>query len=121
DLGKELGVPAVMSDLTRLESGSFKLDEAYTLAQLEELKQNGRLEEALRPVDHALKMPERELTSAQWKIVKNGGFLLPENFSDLSATDGLQVALTYQNKCRCVYRYNEEKRRYQAEQMIDLT
>ena len=110
-----------MSDLTRLESGSFKLDEAYTLAQLEELKQNGKLEEALRPVDHALKMPERELTSAQWKIVKNGGFLLPENFSDLSATDGLQVALTYQNKCRCVYRYNEEKRRYQAEQMIDLT
>ena len=121
DLGKKLGVPAVMSDLTRLESGSFKLDEAYTLAQLEELKQNGRLEEALRPVDHALKMPKRELTSAQWKIVKNGGFLLPENFSDLSATDGLQVALTYQNKCRCVYRYNEEKRRYQAEQMIDLT
>ena len=58
DLGKKLGVPAVMSDLTRLESGSFKLDEAYTLAQLEELKQNGRLEEALRPVDHALKMPE---------------------------------------------------------------
>lgn len=118
DLGRRLGVPAVMSDLTRLESGGFRIENALTLAQLEEMKEQGRLEEALVPVDHALKMPEIELTDAQWRIVKNGGFLSARS---IHAPAGPKVALMYGGRCRCVYAFNEEKDRWQAEQMIDLT
>lgn len=116
DLGKELGVPAVMSDLTRLESGGFRIDKAFTLDQLNEAKANGTLESLLYPIDAALtSFKKYELTDEQWAIVKNGGFLAIDSFNDEQ-----MVALVYENKIRCLYRLNSEKDRYQSETMFDL-
>ena len=116
DLGKELGVPAVMSDLTRLESGGFRIDKAFTLDQLNEAKANGTLESLLYPIDAALtSFKKYELTDEQWAIVKNGGFLAIDSFNDEQ-----MVALVYENKIRCLYRLNSEKNRYQSETMFDL-
>ncbi|CAM2817577.1 tRNA pseudouridine(55) synthase TruB [Dellaglioa algida] len=116
DLGKELGVPAVMSDLTRLESGGFRIDKAFTLDQLNEAKANGTLESLLYPIDAALtSFKKYELTDEQWAIVKNGGFLAIDSFNDEP-----MVALVYENKIRCLYRLNSEKNRYQSETMFDL-
>ena len=119
DLGKKLGVPAVMSDLTRLKSGGFMIGQAVSLAQLESLSAD-QLAQALAPVDHALAaFAHHELTEKQWTFVKNGGFLAP------SYVNGGQVVpklvLMYQGKARAVYKYNEPKARYQPEQMIDLS
>lgn len=116
DLGKKLGVPAVMSDLTRLESGGFRIDKAFTLDQLNEAKANGTLESLLYPIDAALtSFKKYELTDEQWAIVKNGGFLAIDSFNDEQ-----MVALVYENKIRCLYRLNSEKDRYQSETMFDL-
>lgn len=116
DLGKKLGVPAVMSDLTRLESGGFRIDKAFTLDQLNEAKVNGTLESLLYPIDTALTSFKRyELTTEQWLIVQNGGFLAVDSFNNEST-----VALVYENKIRCLYRLNSEKNRYQSETMFDL-
>ena len=116
DLGKKLGVPAVMSDLTRLESGGFRIDKAFTLDQLNEAKANGTLESLLYPIDAALtSFKKYELTDEQWAIVKNGGFLAVDSFNDEPI-----VALVYENKIRCLYRLNSEKDRYQSETMFDL-
>lgn len=116
DLGKKLGVPAVMSDLTRLESGGFRIDKAFTLDQLNEAKANGSLESLLYPIDAALtSFKKYELTDEQWAIVKNGGFLAIDSFNDEP-----MVALVYENKIRCLYRLNSEKNRYQSETMFDL-
>lgn len=119
DLGKKLGVPAVMSDLTRLKSGGFMIGQAISLAQLESLSAD-QLAQALAPIDHALgAFAHHELTEKQWTFVKNGGFLAP------SYVNGGQVVpklvLMYQGKARAVYKYNEPKARYQPEQMIDLS
>ncbi|GET11929.1 tRNA pseudouridine synthase B [Ligilactobacillus agilis] len=119
DLGKRLGVPAVMSDLTRLKSGGFMIGQAVSLAQLESLSAD-QLAQALAPIDHALgAFAHYELTEKQWTFVKNGGFLAP------SYVNGGQVVpklvLMYQGKARAVYKYNEPKARYQPEQMIDLS
>ncbi|WP_369351527.1 tRNA pseudouridine(55) synthase TruB [Ligilactobacillus agilis] len=119
DLGKKLGVPAVMSDLTRLKSGGFMIGQAVSLAQLENLSAD-QLAQTLAPIDHALgAFAHHELTEKQWTFVKNGGFLAP------SYVNGGQVVpklvLMYQGKARAVYKYNEPKARYQPEQMIDLS
>lgn len=119
DLGKKLGVPAVMSDLTRLKSGGFMIGQAVSLAQLESLSAD-QLAQALAPIAHALgAFAHHELTEKQWTFVKNGGFLAP------SYVNGGQVVpklvLMYQGKARAVYKYNEPKARYQPEQMIDLS
>ena len=119
DLGKKLGVPAVMSDLTRLKSGGFMIGQAVSLAQLESLSAD-QLAQALAPIDHSLgAFAHHELSEKQWTFVKNGGFLAP------SYVNGGQVVpklvLMYQGKARAVYKYNEPKARYQPEQMIDLS
>lgn len=119
DLGKKLGVPAVMSDLTRLKSGGFMIGQAVSLAQLESLSAD-QLAQTLAPIDHALgAFAHHELSEKQWTFVKNGGFLAP------SYVNGGQVVpklvLMYQGKARAVYKYNEPKARYQPEQMIDLS
>lgn len=49
DLGKQLGCGAYLEELTRTASGDFVLEEARTLAELEELSKEGRLKEALVP------------------------------------------------------------------------
>lgn len=122
DLGKKLGVPAVMSELTRLESGGFKIEDTVDLKTLSEMSED-ELTTALKPVSHALhKYTHYDLNQKQWKIVQNGGFLNPAelrlNIKDL--TDK-KLVLFYENRARCVYYYKDSKQRLQPEQMIDLT
>ncbi|GBG94157.1 tRNA pseudouridine synthase B [Ligilactobacillus salitolerans] len=120
DLGKKLGVPAVMSDLTRLKSGGFSLEDTLDLQTLSSLDQE-QLEQALSPVSHALeKFASYQLSISEWKRVQNGGFLeLAEmKLTDLTAP---KLVLFYDGRARCLYYFNSEKNRYQPEQMIDLT
>lgn len=119
DLGKKLGVPAVMSDLTRLKSGGFMIGQAVSLAQLESLSAED-LAQVLAPVDHALAaFAHHELSEKQWAFVKNGGFLAPSYVNNGQVVP--KLVLMYQGKARAVYKYNEQKTRYQPEQMIDLS
>ena len=118
DLGKKLNVAAVMSDLTRLESGGFNLDQTFTFDQLQKLKAENRLEEALYPISFALKdMKQLKLTDFQWKIVKNGGFLQAK-YVKLRED---KIMLTYDGKVRAIYKFNQQKNVYQPDTMIDLT
>lgn len=120
DLGKKLGVPAVMSDLSRLSSGGFTVGQTIKISELAQAAEDGSLESRLYPVDYALqKYFHVELDEQQWKIVKNGGFLLPSEISDTKIVK--QIVLMYRDEARCIYRYNEDEKRYQPEQMIDLT
>ncbi|KRL38481.1 tRNA pseudouridine(55) synthase TruB [Liquorilactobacillus uvarum] len=119
DLGKKLGVPAVMSDLTRLSSGGFTIGQAVKLDDLKEEATKGGLEKQLFPIDHALKkFPHHTLTEVQWGIVKNGGFLIPKYLHDEKRPT---IVLMYKNQAKALYCFNQEKERYQPEQMIDLT
>ena len=119
DLGKKLGVPAVMSDLTRLKSGGFMIGQAVSLAQLATLSAED-LAQVLAPVDHALAaFAHHELSEKQWAFVKNGGFLAPNYVNNGQVVP--KLVLMYQGKARAVYKYNEQKARYQPEQMIDLS
>lgn len=119
DLGHQLGVAAVMSDLTRLESGGFQLDQTISLTTLQSLKDNGEdLTKVLIPIGYALrKYPQYDLQLSQWKIVKNGGFLRIQGMSDVPKF----MVLNYHKKTRALYKYNSTKKIYQPEQMIDLT
>jgi tRNA pseudouridine55 synthase len=52
DLGLALGCGAHIDELVRSASGPFRIEQAHTLEQLQELKDSGRLEEAiLKPTD----------------------------------------------------------------------
>lgn len=115
DLGKSLGVPAVMSKLTRQTSGGFDLSETVSLQHLRTAAATGQIKNLVYDWDVALKnFDHYQLSPAQWNKVKNGGFL------DLAATSE-KIVLTYQQKSRCIYHLNQQRQFYVPEQMIDLT
>ena len=75
DMGRALGVPAHLSFLLRTRAGHFTIQDAYTIGELQELKEAGALASAVTTMERALmdleelrlKLPEREE-----KLLKNG-------------------------------------------------
>ncbi|WP_429970817.1 tRNA pseudouridine(55) synthase TruB [Fructilactobacillus sp. Tb1] len=117
DFGKKFGIPAVMSQLTRIKSGGFTLDETVTFEQLEEASKNGDLESLIFPIGHALTdYVTVTLTDAQWTRVQNGGFL---RFDEVESTDE-HILLRYGNIDRALYVRNDEKQQYKPFKMFNL-
>ena len=86
DLGKSLGVEAHMSQLTRVKSGPFHSDDCITLKQLNELAQNDRVQEALKPVDLVFEdYPRIDLTEDEYIRFKNGPILTKDEFPQIVA------------------------------------
>ncbi len=87
DIGDMLGVPAYMSFLVRTRSGDFTLDTAYSVCELEALKAEGRLMEALLPPDAALgsmpKMCLDNLSARRKKQLLNGAEIACDALSSL--------------------------------------
>ncbi|MEE6727758.1 tRNA pseudouridine(55) synthase TruB [Pediococcus acidilactici] len=113
DFGRQFGLPAVMSDLTRTSSGGFDLQECVTLTELEQARDEERVEsEILRPVDHALaNFKTMELTDAEWQLVQNGGFLKRPISEKI-------VAVKYHGKIQALYQYDERRQVYRPEKML---
>ncbi len=54
DIGASIGCPAYMGFLLRTRSGRFTLDDAYSIKELEEMRKEGTLSEAVIPMDKAV-------------------------------------------------------------------
>lgn len=77
DIGKAMGVPAYMSFLLRTRSGEFTIENAYSIAELKKLKEEGRLEESVINMEQALnpimeKIRLENLSEKQAKLIRNG-------------------------------------------------
>ncbi len=76
DIGEELGVGASMGKLIRQRTGDFKLEDAYTLEQLLELKEKGELESAVITPDKLLAQYKKVVCkSLAEKFLVNGNKL----------------------------------------------
>ena len=73
DIGAALGVPAHMAFLLRTASGTFTLDGAFSIAELETAKTEGRLSETLISCEDAVAhLPRLDLRSDRRKPAING-------------------------------------------------
>ena len=75
DIGEALGCGAVMTSLRRTKANGIDENKCYTLSQLEKLKEEGRLEEAVKRVDELLSYGKIRVSEAQTKRFSNGGSL----------------------------------------------
>lgn len=76
DIGKVLGVGAVMTALCRTSACGFSLDECITLDELKSICENGNVEEKLRSVESLfMSLGYLAVSSAQAKRFANGGAL----------------------------------------------
>ena len=84
DLGEKLGVPAHMSQLTRIKSGPFVSEQCVTLSQLEALVEQNQAQSVLRPLEEVFEtyprvdVPEEFITK-----VKNGAILTTAELSQV--------------------------------------
>lgn len=84
DVGKTLGVPAHMAFLLRTASGPFTLRHAASIAELADMKERGRLSDALTPCENAVAfLPRLNLNADRLIPTKNG---LPTR---MNAPDGV--------------------------------
>ena len=109
DLGEALGYPAHMSDLTRLSSGGFSVGQAVTLAQVSELVEKDQIDQALQPIEVAMKeFPRIDLTDTDWQKVKNGQ-LLPMKAFGIKEMPGELIAFFYKDHLVSLYGIHPEK------------
>ncbi|WP_461212833.1 tRNA pseudouridine(55) synthase TruB [Lacticaseibacillus sp. GG6-2] len=97
-VGHLLGVPAVMSQLTRIASGGFTLDETLDLRPLTPDTAPAAVAEKLRPIEFAYgDLPLLALDDDQWERLNHGRFL------KLDASQP-RLGLTYHGLLKAVYR-----------------
>lgn len=73
DIGAALGCGGCMSYLRRVQAGDFRLEDAYTLEEIQQAADEGRIEELLLPMDRLFEVyPAREVSRGQEARIKNG-------------------------------------------------
>ena len=107
DLGKSLGYPSHMSQLTRTASGGFSGQEAYTLEEIQELMDQNQVESALQTISSALKdFPSLELTESQFVDVTYGK-VLPYDYFDRPILE--PTVLYYDQTVKAIYQPHPTK------------
>jgi len=73
DLGEKLGCYAHLKNLTRVQYGGFRLEDALGLAQVEEAIQKGKWQDLLYPIDSPLLNLEAAIVDTNCEIaIRNG-------------------------------------------------
>lgn len=92
DIGKDLGYPAHMSNLTRIEASSFTADETVTFNEIEEAKSNDRHIELLVPMIKPLNFMNQLEVSDEVKFKVLNGQKLPKPLAGVDSTPFLMVS-----------------------------
>lgn len=79
DMGEKLGCGGTMQSLRRTRVGSFSLERAYTLGELQQLKNEGRLTAPVLPVDSVFAgCPALHVLEEGIRLLENGNAIIPE-------------------------------------------
>lgn len=73
DIGEKLGCGGIMTSLIRTSSGGFTLDDCFTFEQIQQARDNDRLEELILPIERVFEtLPKLCLNEAQTRMYRNG-------------------------------------------------
>ena len=115
DIGKDLGVGACMEKLTRTRVERFDIKDSISLSQIEEIRDQGVLEQYITPVDEILDMYSKCMVSEEAeKLLYNGNIFTSRNtLLKMNHQDGQTVRVyTHDGKFIGLYMYIAEKQVY---------
>lgn len=121
DIGQRLDCGGAMESLTRTRVGNFSLAEAYTLTQLQGLRDQGRLSRAILPVESVFEnCPVLHVRYDLARLLENGNALTVEQTAEKERyAPGRWVRVCRpDNRFAGIYAYDEEKGRYQPVKMF---
>lgn len=115
DIGKKLGVGGCMEKLIRTKVERFDVKESISLAQIEEYRDNGTLEQYITPVDEMLDMYSKCIVAENAeKLVYNGNIFTTRNtLLKMNNEDGQTLRVyTHDGKFIGLYMYCSAKQIY---------
>lgn len=119
DIGQKLRCGAVMTSLERTRSGQFTKENAYTLEQIEKIRDEGSLDSIIIPVDSVFsELPRLIVTGETQNKILNGNLIYINECKKLGLSDcfseGNKIRVYKENDNTCnfiaVYQYNKEKK-----------
>jgi tRNA pseudouridine55 synthase len=108
-MGERLGYPAHMSDLVRIESADFTLNDCKTFDEIEQAVAQGEISGMLQPLERGLyHLPKYQISDKVAKKVCNGSVLpIPE---DVPISKGHPFVMIDENgKALAIYQIHPEK------------
>ncbi len=121
DIGQKLGCGACMEELTRTRVGRFELADSFNLQQVEEMKESGRLEEIIVPIDAMFSEYEAVTIKKEFAaFAYNGNLFMPKHICEkITLTDGKQVRVyDEEGSFIAIYAFQKEKWMFQIVKMF---
>lgn len=120
DIGEKLGCGGTMQSLMRTKVGSFSLEKAVTLSQLEAIRDEAGLESILYPVESAFEgCPALRIKPEFRKLLDNGNAFYPnQTLEKITYSEGEWVRVYGDALFYGVYAYDKVNRRYKPVKMF---
>lgn len=121
DIGQKLGCGGAMQSLQRTKAGRFRLEDALTLGDIQQLKDSGELERVVQPVDSLFEeTPALHVTAEAARLLENGNALFPAQFAETVTPEPERWVRVYRPDGRFagIYAYEEQKRWYRPVKMF---
>ncbi len=107
DLGEMLGCGACLYDLIRTKSGSFEINNSYTLEQIQEYKGANSLEQAIITPTNILSLPEYTITESESYKIKTGQYIEP--LESLNLPEDTRIQLIENGNLLAIAKYIDNK------------
>ena len=121
DIGERLGTGGTMQSLVRTRVSDFVLQDAITLTGLQKLKDEGRLEEAVIPVDRVFSYCPALHVKEKYRILLDNGnsFYPDQTLEGIVHETGVRVRVYREDQSFAgVYAYEEGQKRYKPVKMF---
>lgn len=121
DIGRKSGCGGTMQSLRRTRVGRFGLEQAVTLGQLQELKDTGRLSEALIPVENCFQdCPALHVSGEALRFLENGNAICPHQTGEKQIYGGQEWVRFHRpdGSFAGIYAYEEAEKRYKPVKMF---
>ncbi len=125
DVGEKLGCGGCMEHLLRTRSGNYGIDDSLTLREIEEARDQDRLETIVQPLESAFDYPKLTVRPEGKKKIDNGNPMGAELFFETGqcAPSSGQRYWVYdaQGELAAIYIYNEQTRLFMPDKMFPHT
>lgn len=118
DIGQKLGCGGCMEELLRTRSGQFTLEESLTLDEIQQLMQQGKLEEHLVGIEEILEnYPIVRCTEMADRLLENGN-PVGENLAETGCREGWVRMYTSKGAFIGIYQWHKASASYRPVKMF---
>lgn len=120
DIGEKLGCGAAMKSLVRTKVSQFKIEDSLTLAQVEQLMQDGKVEEKIMAVDeYFLPLTAIYMKGESERLVYNGNSFQKKNIDTIIEGKGSWIRVYDSRKNFIgIYEWKEQDKLYKPVKMF---